>query len=50
MFENWELWQIILTAVFGTVWAAFTVLNVRRKILAKKRKKEQQAAVGKNTH
>ncbi len=42
MFENWELWQIILTVVFGTVWVVFTVLNVRRKIAAKKRKKEKQ--------
>ncbi len=50
MFGNWELWQIILTVVFGTVWVVFTVLNIRRKILAKKRKKDKQSAVGKNNH
>ncbi len=42
MFGNWELWQIILTVVFGTVWVVFTVLNIRRKILAKKWKKVKQ--------
>ncbi len=44
MFENWELWQIILTAVFGTVWIVFIVLDTRRKIAAKKREKDKQSA------
>ena len=36
IFANWELWQISLTAVFGTVLIVFIILDKRRKIAAKK--------------
>ena len=38
MFASWEWWQIALTAVFGTMWIVFIVLDKRRKIAAKKLK------------
>ena len=36
IFANWEWWQIALTAVFGTVWIFFIILDKRRKKAAKK--------------
>lgn len=36
IFANWEWWQIALTAVFGTVWIVFIILDQRRKIAFKK--------------
>lgn len=36
IFANWEWWQIALTAVFGTIWIVFIILDQRRKIAAKK--------------
>lgn len=33
---NWEWWQIGLTAVFGTVWIVFIILDFRRKSKLKK--------------
>ncbi len=36
IFANWEWWQIALTAVFGTVWIVFIILDQRRKVAAKK--------------
>ena len=38
IFASWEWWQIALTAVFGTVWIVFIILDQRRKIAAKKLK------------
>lgn len=38
IFANWEWWQIALTAVFGTMWIVFIILDQRRKIAAKKLK------------
>ena len=36
IFASWEWWQIALTAVFGTVWIVFIILDKRRKKAAKK--------------
>lgn len=36
IFASWEWWQIALTAVFGTIWIVFIILDKRRKIAAKK--------------
>ena len=36
MFANWEVWQIALTAVFGSIWLVFIILDIRRRIAAKK--------------
>lgn len=38
IFANWEWWQIALTAVFGTIWIVFVILDQRRKTAAKKLK------------
>lgn len=40
MFSQWEVWQIALTAVFGSVWLVFFALDIRRRIAANKRKKQ----------
>lgn len=42
MFASWEWWQIALTAVFGTMWISFIVLDHRRKIAAKKLKARRE--------
>lgn len=42
IFASWEWWQISLTAVFGTMWIAFIVLDKRRKIAAKKLKARRE--------
>lgn len=42
IFANWEWWQIALTAVFGTVWIVFIILDKRRKIAAKKLKARRE--------
>lgn len=41
MFEKWEIWQIALTSVFGSVWLVYFILDTRRKIAAKKRRKQR---------
>ena len=38
IFSSWEWWQIALTAIFGTMWLVFIVLDIRRKISVKKRR------------
>lgn len=42
IFASWEWWQIALTAVFGTMWIVFIVLDQRRKIAAKKLKARRE--------
>ncbi|MFG6325258.1 MAG: hypothetical protein K1W00_00255 [Lachnospiraceae bacterium] len=42
IFASWEWWQITLTAVFGTVWIVFIILDQRRKIAAKKLKARRE--------
>ena len=42
IFASWEWWQIALTAVFGTVWIVFIILDQRRKIAAKKLKARRE--------
>lgn len=42
IFANWEWWQIALTAVFGTMWIVFIILDQRRKIAAKKLKARRE--------
>lgn len=32
IFASWKWWQIALTAVFGTIWIVFIILDKRRKI------------------
>lgn len=39
-FSMWEWWQILLTAVFGSVWLVFIILDIKRKISVKKRRKQ----------
>lgn len=39
-FSMWEWWQILLTAVFGSVWLVFIILDTKRKISVKKRRKQ----------
>lgn len=49
IFASWEWWQIALTAVFGTVWIVFIILDYRRKIAAKKlkaRREQELKALG----
>lgn len=36
IFASWKWWQIALTAVFGTIWIVFIILDKRRKIAANK--------------
>ena len=38
IFSSWEWWQISLTAIFGTMWLVFIILDTRRKIAVKKRR------------
>ena len=38
IFSSWEWWQIALTAIFGTMWLVFIILDTKRKIAAKKRR------------
>lgn len=33
---EWEIWQIVLMVVFGTIWLVFFLLDLRRKSEAKK--------------
>lgn len=42
IFANWEWWQISLTAVFGTMWIVFIILDQRRKLAAKKLKARRE--------
>ena len=42
IFASWEWWQIALTAVFGTMWIVFIILDKRRKIAAKKLKARRE--------
>lgn len=42
IFASWEWWQIALTAVFGTMWIVFIILDHRRKIAAKKLKARRE--------
>ena len=35
---HFETWGIVLMCVFGTVWLVTTILDVRRKVIAKKSK------------
>ncbi len=42
IFASWEWWQIAITAVFGTVWIVFIILDQRRKIAAKKLKARRE--------
>ena len=42
IFAGWKLWQIIVTAVFGVVWAVFIVLDCRRKSKLKKLRKHRE--------
>lgn len=42
IFAGWKLWQIILTAVFGTVWLVFIILDCRRKSKLRKLYKERE--------
>ena len=39
---EWKAWQIILMAVFGTVWIVFFILDTKRKIALQKRRKAQE--------
>lgn len=39
---TWVWWRLALTIIFGTVWLVFTILDVRRKIAAKKRREQME--------
>lgn len=42
MFGEWKLWQIVLMAIFGSMWIVFTIIDLRRKAAAKKREQEKR--------
>lgn len=42
MFSNWSLWQIVLMAIFGSMWVVLTIVDLRRKAAAKKREQQKR--------
>lgn len=42
MFGEWKVWQIVLMAIFGSIWVVLTIVDLRRKAAAKKREQEKR--------
>ena len=42
MFGEWKVWQIVLMAIFGSMWVVLTIVDLRRKAAAKKREQEKR--------
>lgn len=42
MLGEWKVWQIVLMAIFGSMWVVFTIIDLRRKAAAKKREQEKR--------
>ncbi len=42
MFGEWKVWQIVLMAIFGSIWVVLTIIDLRRKAAAKKREQEKR--------
>ena len=42
MFSNWSLWQIVLMAIFGSMWVVLTIVDLRRKAAAKKMEQQKR--------